>query len=149
MGARRVELRGRLGGLGLDGVRFGRLSPVPGGQGLRTWLDSGYYADMDWMERTAAKRMDPGLVPEGARPAVVLGGEYYQGEGPPWPARPPRWASYSLCRDHHASPVVRMHAIGVVMGMGEGACLAQARASESDASVLAEYESDPGRTVAR
>jgi epoxyqueuosine reductase len=103
--ARREELRGRLRELGFDEVRFVRLVPQPGG-GLRSWLDAGYHADMDWMERTAAKRMDPGLVLEGARSAVLLGLNYLQGpDREVNPAAPgqPAWARYSLYRDYHDS----------------------------------------------
>jgi epoxyqueuosine reductase len=102
MGARQEELRERLGGLGFDEVRFARLSPAPAGNGLRTWLDSGYHADMAWMERTAAKRMDPGLVLEGARSAILLGVDYYQGRDDRPPGGPV-WAKYSLYQDYHDS----------------------------------------------
>ena len=60
---------------------------------------------MDWMERTAEKRLDPGLVLEGARSAILLGVDYYQGRelgGPPAGPRP-AWARYSLYRDYHDS----------------------------------------------
>ena len=103
MGARQEELRGRLAGLGFDEVRFARLSPAPGGDGLRSWLDSGYQADMAWMERTAAKRMDPGLVLEGARSAILLGVDYYQGSALPGAPGAPAWARYSLYQDYHDS----------------------------------------------
>ena len=103
MGARQEELRGRLAGLGFDEVRFARLSPAPGGDGLRSWLDSGYQADMAWMERTAAKRMDPGLVLEGARSAILLGVDYYQGSAAPGAPGAPAWARYSLYQDYHDS----------------------------------------------
>lgn len=106
MEARQEALRGRLGGLGFDEVRFARLAAAPGGDRLRTWLDSGYHADMDWMERTAAKRMDPGLVLEGARSAILLGINYHQGgETADVAAGNGRvaWAKYSLYRDYHDS----------------------------------------------
>jgi len=102
MGGRREELRGRLAGLGFDEVRFVSLAPPPRGDGLRRWLDSGYHADMEWMERTAAKRMDPGLVLEGARSAILLGVDYYQG-GERGGGGAPAWARYSLYRDYHDS----------------------------------------------
>jgi epoxyqueuosine reductase len=104
MASRTEELRARLGGLGFDEVRFARLSAAPGGGALRSWLDSGYHADMDWMERTAAKRMDPGLVLEGARSAILLGVDYFTGAGAQSapPARgTPVWAKYSLYQDYH------------------------------------------------
>jgi epoxyqueuosine reductase len=54
------------------------------------------------MGRTAAKRLDPGLVLEGARSAVLLGVNYYQG-GSGAPEGAPVWARYSLYRDYHDS----------------------------------------------
>jgi epoxyqueuosine reductase len=53
---------------------------------------------MDWMSRTAGKRMDPGLVLKGARSAVLLGVNYLQEAGA---GAGPLWARYSLYRDYH------------------------------------------------
>jgi epoxyqueuosine reductase len=109
MGGRQETLRGRLGELGFDEVRFVRLAPGPAGGGLRAWLDAGYHADMGWMERTAAKRLDPGLVLDGARSAILLGVDYFQGRetGDEGEARresgSPSWARYSQYRDYHDS----------------------------------------------
>jgi epoxyqueuosine reductase len=102
MAARQENLRRRLGELGFDEVRFAALAGAPGGEGLTSWLERGYHADMDWMGRTAAKRLDPGLVLEGARSAVLLGVNYYQG-GSGAPEGAPVWARYSLYRDYHDS----------------------------------------------
>jgi epoxyqueuosine reductase len=44
---------------------------------------------MHWMERTAAKRMDPGLVLEGARSAILLGVDYSRADAG-GPAQVPR-----------------------------------------------------------
>jgi epoxyqueuosine reductase len=124
MSDRREELRGRLGGLGFDEVRFARLAPRPG-DGLRDWLGNGYHADMDWMERTAPKRLDPGLVLQGARTAVLLGIDYFQ-EGEPTGGRGPgpSWARYSLYRDYHDSLKPALGAAGRVLeevcGAGPG-----------------------------
>ncbi len=107
MGERQETLRGRLRELGFDEVRFVRLAPGPGGGGLRAWLGAGYHADMGWMERTAAKRLDPGLVLEGARSAILLGVDYFPGSGSAGPAEraqgAPAWARYSLYQDYHDS----------------------------------------------
>jgi len=109
MGTRKERLRRRLAEIGFDDVRFVRLEPGPGGGGLRAWIDAGHHADMAWMERTAAKRLDPGLVLAGARSAILLGVDYYQGdrrEGDAGAARTPgapAWARYSLYRDYHDS----------------------------------------------
>jgi epoxyqueuosine reductase len=113
MAPRQDELRARLAALGFDEVRFVRLQPLPGGGGLRAWLDSGYHADMGWMERTAAKRMDPQLVLEGARSAVLLGVDYHRsGAGD---ADAPAWAKYSLYQDYHDSLKPALEAAGAVL----------------------------------
>ena len=79
MGGREEELRGRLRGIGFDEVRFVGLAPRVGGDGLQAWLEAGYHGEMDWMEKTAAKRLDPGLVLQGARSAILLGVNYFDG----------------------------------------------------------------------
>jgi epoxyqueuosine reductase len=109
MGERQETLRSRLKELGFDEVRFVRLVPRPERRGLQAWLEAGYHADMDWMERTAEKRLDPGLVLEGARSAVILGVDYRGvkgkegGESDRREPRRPAWARYSLYRDYHDS----------------------------------------------
>src|ERR1035438_3834553 len=112
------ELRVRLGSLGFDEVRFARLSPPPRAGGLRAWLDSGYHADMGWMERTAAKRMDPGLVLEGARSAIILGVDYHRqdaGGEPATASAKPAWAKYSLYQDYHDSIKPALDRAGAVI----------------------------------
>lgn len=102
-------MRGRLWEIGFDEVRFVGLAPRPGGDGLRAWLHAGYHGDMDWMEKTAEKRLDPGLVLEGARSAILLGANYFDGargragEAPGNGRQTPVWARYSLYRDYHDS----------------------------------------------
>jgi epoxyqueuosine reductase len=100
MGPLQESLRGRLRSLGFDEVRFARTTPAPAGAGLRAWLDAGYHADMDWMERTSGKRLDTGLVLEGARSVILLGVNYFQGGGGGGESA---WARYSLYRDYHDS----------------------------------------------
>jgi epoxyqueuosine reductase len=114
MVARQEELRGRLSALGFDEVRFASLSAGATGDGLRQWLHSGYHADMDWMERTAEKRMDPGLVLEGARSAILLGVSYFDpGHGNADGA--PAWAKYSLHVDYHDTVKPALVAAGRVI----------------------------------
>jgi epoxyqueuosine reductase len=102
--------------MGFDEVRFVSLAAAPAGDHLTAWLDSGYHGDMDWMERTAGKRMDPGLVLEGARSAVLLGVDYHRG-GEEASGRPgaPVWAKYSLYRDYHDSIRPALERAGEVM----------------------------------
>jgi epoxyqueuosine reductase len=95
----RERLRGRLLGLGFDEVRFASAGPVPAA-GLANWLAAGHHASMDWMERNAARRLDPGVVLPGARSVVMLGVNYWDGGGNAG-GRTPTWARYALYRDYH------------------------------------------------
>ncbi|MBC8040152.1 MAG: epoxyqueuosine reductase, partial [Opitutaceae bacterium] len=61
----RETVRARLRALGFDEVRFARVEPGFG-PGLSAWIEAGYHADMNWMERTVPKRSDPALVLPGA-----------------------------------------------------------------------------------
>jgi epoxyqueuosine reductase len=101
-GGRREELRRRLQSLGFDEVRFAAVTGPS--SGLRGWLDAGYQAAMQWMERTADKRMEAGLVLPGAQTVIMLGVNYWRGsaeeETRPAAGRP-RWARYALHEDYH------------------------------------------------
>ncbi len=97
------ELRRRLGALGFDDVRFARTADLPT-SGLRAWLADGQHADMDWMERTAEKRLQPELVLSGARSVIMLGVNYWNGHAAPTDvdgAPRPIWARYALHEDYH------------------------------------------------
>jgi len=129
MAARQEELRERLKGLGFEEVRFVRLSAPPGG-GLRKWLESGYHADMHWMERTEKKRMDPGLVLGGARSAIILGVNYLQGGGEGaagGSAGTGAWARYSLYKDYHDTLKPALERAGRLLEEGLGASPADYR----------------------
>jgi len=54
--------------------------------------------DMTWMERTAAKRLQPDLVLPGAKSIIMLGVNYWPGVRP---QRGPQWARYALYEDYH------------------------------------------------
>ena len=97
----REGLRARLLELGFDEVRFAAASEVvlPA---LRSWLDAGHQADMSWMERTAARRLDPGSIVRGARTVVALGVTTWRRDSPTDPAKPV-WARYSRFEDYHDS----------------------------------------------
>jgi len=97
MDARAETLRARLLALGFDEVRFARLHDLPPAR-LRGWLDAGMHADMQWMERTAEKRLRPELVLPGARSVVMLGVNYWPGG---LEQTGPVWARYALWEDYH------------------------------------------------
>lgn len=103
MNARQEELRRRLVALGFDEVRFARAESVPA-EGLGRWLAWGFHADMAWMERTAAKRLNPELVLLGTRSVIMLGVNYWLGkggEGRGLKVESPSWARYALYEDYH------------------------------------------------
>jgi len=97
MDARPEALRQRLLALGFDDVRFAAAAPLPD-EGLRDWLAAGMQADMQWMERTAEKRLHPGHVLSGTRSVIMLGVNYWPGK---LPAAGPAWARYALHEDYH------------------------------------------------
>lgn len=100
------SLRSRLEALGFDDVRFAAIDPAPVNPPLRAWLAAGMHGDMQWLERSADKRLNPDLVLPGARSIILLGVNYWSGKfghrqsaaGPP-PA--PTWARYALYEDYH------------------------------------------------
>lgn len=102
-GDAREKMRTALKSLGFDEVRFARVGEEPGGS-LQEWLGAGYHADMAWMERTAAKRSQAGLVLPGAKTVIMLGVNYWGGadsEQDRAKSGHPRWARYALHEDYH------------------------------------------------
>ncbi len=99
-----AELRRRLGALGFDDVRVARIGPegAPGAADFAAWLAAGNQADMNWLDRAAAKRADPGLVLSGARSVIMLGVNYWSRKlaGASPDARPV-WARYAMYSDYH------------------------------------------------
>ena len=111
MDARLEALRRRLAELGFDDMRVAQIEPVSPAP-LRDWLAAGRHADMAWMERTAEKRLDPGLVLPGARSIIMLGVNYWTGalrqDGPVW-------ARYALHEDYHDTMKPALVAAGRVL----------------------------------
>src|SRR5687767_6421135 len=71
------ELRQCLQALGFDDVRFASIPNSSPTVPLRAWLAAGMHADMQWMERTADKRLNPAMVLPGARSVIMLGVSYW------------------------------------------------------------------------
>lgn len=106
-GSEREDLRRDLLDLGFDEVRFADASPMPPNR-LEDWLDRGWQADMDWMDRTAKKRQDPGRVLPGAQTVVLFGVNYLPGDLEA--ATQERWAKYSLHEDYHDTMIKAVRA---------------------------------------
>lgn len=105
MGVEREAVRARLQALGFDEVRFARVEPGFG-PGLSAWIEAGYHADMNWMERSVPKRSDPSLVLPGTRSVIMLGVNYLPAKGAVRARREaggaePAWARYALYDDYH------------------------------------------------
>lgn len=112
-GSEREDLRRELLDLGFDEVRFARAGPIPDRR-LRTWLERGWQADMAWMDRTADKRVDPGLVLDQAASLILFGVNYLPAA--PEAARQDRWARYALYEDYHDNVLKAVRAAGVRVG---------------------------------
>jgi epoxyqueuosine reductase len=127
MAVDREQVRARLQALGFDEVRFARVEPGFGA-GLRAWIEAGYHADMNWLERTVEKRGDPALVLPGARSVIMLGVNYLPPAPPSSPAAGgrPRWARYALYDDYHDTIKAALIGAGRVLEeLGGGAVTAR------------------------
>ncbi len=65
--------------LGFDLAGIARLEPTPESHFLRDWLARGLHGEMAWMARRVDERVDPALLMEGARSALVVGLVYDPG----------------------------------------------------------------------
>ena len=85
--------------LGFSAVGVTDVSPLSGGEALRSWLASGFNAGMKWMENPET-REDPSRLMAGARSAVVVGAGSRLPESPDGPGLG-RLASFGCFRDYH------------------------------------------------
>lgn len=141
---RQEELRRRLVVLGFDEVRFATLAEL-GGEKLKAWLAAGLHADMQWMERTAEKRLKPELVLAEARSVIMLGVSYAdagreargegRGDGEEMVGRA-TWARYALHEDYHDTIKAGLIAAGKVLAEMYGAAREDFRAYVDTGPVL-------------
>ncbi len=75
------ELLAHAAQLGFALCRVTRCTAPPHAAEFHAWLDAGHAGDMAWLERNKERRTDPQLVLPGAQSIVVLGMNYWQGEG--------------------------------------------------------------------
>jgi epoxyqueuosine reductase len=62
--------------LGFDDCRFTSATPPSGGEQFQNWLKEKRHGEMNWLERTAAKRIDPQKVLPGAKSIICLAANY-------------------------------------------------------------------------
>lgn len=74
---------------------------------LKRWVDSGFHADMGYLEKNSEKRIDPRLLVTGARSVIMLLANYYSGYNPV--SDHPRVARYAAGADYHKVLKDKMH----------------------------------------
>lgn len=75
---------------------FARAEPIPP-ETLHSWLEAGFAADMDWMGKRAAERLDVSLLLPGAKTVIAFACNYH------WDDAPSPIAKYARGRDYHAT----------------------------------------------
>ena len=103
LGARAERLKAIAVEEGFDFAGIARLEPSSRGDVFLRWLSEGGHAEMDYLERRTAVRLDPRRVFSGARSALCVGLRYAPLEGESVPANDlwPRVARYARGRDYH------------------------------------------------
>jgi epoxyqueuosine reductase len=109
-----------------------RAEPLDGAA-LGRWLDAGYAADMSWIRRTSADRLDPARVLPGARTVLALAIPYHrppgsgrQGDRDDGDRSP--IARYARGRDYHYAhrdrmKALRKHLLALAPGIETYACV--------------------------
>lgn len=100
----KTAVRAAAAAAGFDLCGVAAAGAPPHGDFFRAWLARGNAAGMDYLERGAAKRLDPTLVLPGVRSILALGIRYTPPPPPPsdWRATlRGRIASYTAGRDYH------------------------------------------------
>jgi epoxyqueuosine reductase len=96
--------------LGFDRVAVGPAGPPTHGDAFRRWVEAGHAATMGYLARRVEERLNPQRVLPGARSAVCVALNYYQGEPPPDPSWAPV-ARYAWGLDYHDVMTPRLAAI--------------------------------------
>ncbi|MEO8168008.1 MAG: QueG-associated DUF1730 domain-containing protein, partial [bacterium] len=64
--------------LGFSKIGIARAEPLDEeAQHLQKWLNRGYHATMDWMNRNVDKRTHPGMIVPGAKSVICVAMNYY------------------------------------------------------------------------
>jgi epoxyqueuosine reductase len=105
--------------LGFDLVAVGPADPPEHGPDLRRWLEAGHAGTMDYLGRRLEERLDPARVLPGARSAVCVGLNYFQGEPEDSSWRPV--ARYAWGRDYHDVIGPRLQRLAAFLAEAGGA----------------------------
>jgi epoxyqueuosine reductase len=72
----KAEIRQRALELGFDDCRFTNAAAPASAEQFKNWLDEKKHGEMVWLERNAAKRIDPQKILPGAKSVIVLAASY-------------------------------------------------------------------------
>ena len=87
--------------LGFDRCEAASVRNLDAAPRLREWLASGMHGSMQWMERSADRRADPGLVVPEARSVLVVTRSYWTGEEASTDASRARISRYAWGDEYH------------------------------------------------
>ena len=99
----RAAIRQRAAELGFDDCRFTSAAPPAGAEKFQGWLAEKQHGEMAWLERNAAKRVEPQKVLAGAKSVVCLAASYHS-ESPKSKVQSPKpgvIARYARFKDYH------------------------------------------------
>jgi epoxyqueuosine reductase len=108
-----TAIRQQAAKLGFDACRFAAAEPPQAAGQFREWLAAGFHGTMHYLERTAAKRLEPNTVLPGARSLIVVAAAYGQPVRAELAAPPPLGAP-SPVAGSRASPGLPFLPQGVV-----------------------------------
>jgi epoxyqueuosine reductase len=91
--------------LGFAGMGVVPAGPLPHADRFASWLENGFHAQMDYLERQVEKRRDPRRVLPDARTILVLALNYYDGSIQPDVPLKGRISRYAHGNDYH--PVMK------------------------------------------
>lgn len=76
----KAAIRQRALELGFDDCRFTTAAAPASSDRFQNWLAGKHHGEMTWLERTAAKRLDPQKVLPGAKSIILFAASYAQGD---------------------------------------------------------------------
>ncbi|MEX2220816.1 MAG: tRNA epoxyqueuosine(34) reductase QueG [Candidatus Rokuibacteriota bacterium] len=105
--------------LGFDLVAVGPADPPEHGPAFRRWVEAGHAGTMSYLERRLEERLDPARVLPGARSALCVALNYFQGEPADASWRPV--ARYAWGRDYHDVIGPRLERLAAYLAEAGGA----------------------------
>ncbi len=115
----RDQLRAMAGEEGFALCRFARAGRAPHAEALEAWLQDGRQASMEWMQRTAAERINPERILPGVRTVVVLATNYFHDDIPETDGTG-RIARYAWSNDYHEVIRPRLDKLAESMAVAGG-----------------------------